>query len=295
MSVVIPVFNDNDHLEICLTALEQQSYPSNRYEVLVIDNNSKEDVSVVTAKFKSVTLLHEPTPGSYIARNLGIKQAKGSVIAFTDADCIPAPNWIEEGVATLCSQKHVGLIAGHIDLFAKDSSKPNAFELYETIALAFPQDQFVENDHFGVTANLFTFKDVIDSVGLFDESLKSGGDREWGQRVYSAGYGQLYGPKACVKHPARNTWESLRKRSVRIIGGKYDLLKLNSKSGFGLFTDFVLFLKPPFRFFWRVWKDERFENSWQKIQFTMVMFRLRWIAIKERFRLQFCNGTSERD
>lgn len=294
VSVIIPVFNDNRYLGICLNSLASQTYPTGRYEVLVVDNNSDEDVQTVTSKFDFVSLLHEPMPGSYIARNRGFKASSGEVIAFTDADCIPAQNWIEQGVAALYSQENVGLVAGHIDLFAKDNNSPNPFELYETIALAFPQDQFLANDHFGVTANLFTFKHVLNRVGLFDETLKSGGDRDWGQRVYAAGYRQIYGQEACIKHPARDSWESLRKRSVRIVGGKFDLLKSSEPSDLALLKDFIVFLTPPFRFFFRVWQDSRFKNVHQKFQFTLVMLRLRWVAIQERFLLQFCGKISKR-
>ncbi|MBD2109839.1 glycosyltransferase [Nodosilinea sp. FACHB-13] len=294
VSVIIPVFNDNRYLDICLSSLASQTYPPEHYEVIVVDNNSDEDVQIVTGKFSFVTLLHEPVPGSYIARNRGFKASVGDIIAFTDADCIPAKNWIEQGVAALCSKENVGLVAGHIDLFARDNNRPNPFELYETIALAFPQDQFLANDRFGVTANLFTFKHVLNRVGLFDETLKSGGDRDWGQRVYAAGYNQVYGEQACVKHPARDSWESLRKRSVRIVGGKFDLLKSSEPSNLDLLKDFILFLKPPFRFFLRVWQDGRLKSFHQKFQFTLIMLRLRWVAIQERFFLQFCEGVSKR-
>lgn len=294
VSVIIPVYNDNDFLQICLTALEKQTYARNRYEIIVVDNNSQQDVSSVVNAFEHVTLTREFQPGSYIARNTGIKIAKGEVIAFTDADCVPAPKWLENGVAALFSEHNVGLVAGHIDLFAKDPGDPNPFELYEAIALAFPQDQFLANDRFGVTANLFTFKHVLDKVGEFNEALKSGGDKEWGQRVFKAGYMQLYAKDAKVDHPARSTWEAIRKRSVRIIGGRYDMLKQAKTSKLELLLELLGFLKPPFRFFIRTLQDSRLEGVHQKFWFTVVMLRLRWVAIQERIRLQFGDGISER-
>lgn len=294
VSVIIPVYNDNAHLTLCLQALARQTYPADRHEIIVVDNNSEENVAAAVAAFERVRLAQEPRPGSYIARNRGVELAAGEVIAFTDADCIPEPTWLERGVATLLSQPNVGLVAGRVELFAQDRDRPNPYELYETIALAFPQDQFLANDRFGVTANLFTFKRVLAAVGPFDETLKSGGDREWGQRVYAAGYRQLYGPEAQVNHPARNTWEDLRKRSVRIMGGRYDMLTAAQDSKAALLKDFIVFLKPPFRFFWRTWQDSRLRGPGQKWQFTVVMLRLRWVAIQERFRLQFSHGVSER-
>ncbi|ESA37699.1 glycosyl transferase [Leptolyngbya sp. Heron Island J] len=294
VSVIIPVYNSNKLLQVCLTALSQQTYPRDCYEVIVVDNNSQENVSDVVNCFEQVTLVHESQPGSYIARNKGLSVAKGTIIAFTDADCVPTPTWLKNGVSALLSESNVGLVAGHIDLFAKDDNNPNPFELYEMLALGFPQDQFIADGHFGVTANLFTFSHIIKSVGNFDSTLKSGGDKQWGQRVYQAGYRQLYAKEAIVKHPTRTTWEELNKRGTRIIGGNYDVIKATKKSKIALLVDFFAFLKPPLRFFLRTWGDKRLHNNRQKLQFTTVMLRLRWAAIKERARLQFGGGISER-
>jgi len=294
VSVIIPVFNDNEKLKICLDALEKQTYPSNLVEIIVVDNGSEENVQEVVQGRDQVNLLFEPSPGSYKARNKGLSIAKGEIVAFTDADCIPAPTWLENGCQALMSESNIGLVAGHIALSSKDPNRPNPFELYETLELAFPQDEFVREDHFGVTANLFTFKHILEAVGPFDETLKSGGDREWGQRVFAAGYRQLYAKDARIKHPARDTWEALRKRSIRITGGKYNLLKNSQKSNFALMVDLLLFLKPPFRFFIRTWRDTRLEGFYQKLNFTMVMLRFRWAVIKERLRLQIGNGIPER-
>lgn len=294
VSIIIPVYNDNQSLALCLRALGRQTYPQDRYEIIVVDNNSQEDVNEVVINFERAKLIHESQPGSYIARNRGLSVAQGDVIAFTDADCIPTPGWLEQGVSTLLSAPNVGLVAGHIDLFAQDINNPNPFELYEMLEMGFPQDKFIENGHFGVTANLFTFKHVIQAVGDFDKTLKSGGDKQWGQRVFQAGYQQLYAKDACIKHPTRNTWKDLNKRGTRIIGGRYDIIKATKKTRLALMLDYIDFLKPPFRFFIRTWSDQRLHGARQKIQFAMVMLRLRLAAIQERTRLQFGGGISER-
>ena len=294
VSVIIPVFNDNARLQVCLKALERQTYPKELYEIVVIDNNSHEKVESVTSQFAQVVLTREACPGSYIARNKGLSITKGDIIVFTDADCIPDSDWLEKGVIALLSQPNMGLVAGRIDLFAKDPKTPNAIELYESIALSFPQDKFVKDGKFGVTANLFTFKRVLDDVGFFDERLKSGGDRQWGERVFAQGYRQIYADDVRVNHPARDSWEDLRKRSIRMTGGTYDLIKQSYGSNLDALKDLILFLKPPFRSFFRIWTDERLCGAKQKFQFTVVMLRLRWVAIQERLRLQIGGGISDR-
>lgn len=294
VSVIIPVFNDNARLKICLSALEDQTYPKLSYEVIVVDNNSDEDVSSVVEQFTQARLTHESHPGSYIARNRGISLAQGEVIAFTDADCIPSVSWLEKGVAALYSDSNVGLVAGRIELFVKNPEDPNPFELYESLVMSFPQDEFLRNARFGATANVLTFKKVLEDVGQFDETLKSGGDRDWGQRVFALGYQQIYAEDVLVKHPARNSWAALSKRAIRITGGRYDLLRKSCPSNVEALKDLILFLKPPFRSFYQIWTDHRLPNFKQKVQFTGVMLLLRYVTIRERLRLQLGGGVADR-
>jgi len=99
VSVIIPVYNDPERLKTCLQALEEQTYPQSSYEVIVVDNGSDESIEPIVTEFNQAKAGYEPHPGSYAARNKGLSLARGEVIAFTDADCIPALDWIE----TLCS------------------------------------------------------------------------------------------------------------------------------------------------------------------------------------------------
>jgi glycosyltransferase involved in cell wall biosynthesis len=296
VSVIIPVFNDNERLKICLEALEQQTYPKNLYEVIVVDNGSEEDVKSVVSCFGQASTVYEERPGSYAARNKGISVAKGDILAFTDADCIPVPHWIEKGVEKLQSTPGCGMVAGEVELFFKNPSQPTAVELYESIEMGFPQDKFIEDGHFGVTANIFTFKKVIEDVGSFNDILKSGGDKEWGQRVFLAGYKQLYADEACVYHPTRHSFSQLYKRVTRIDGGKHDLMK---SKGFGseltkeLINDVVLAFTPPFRSLFRIWSKEELATPKQKIQFIMVMLFVRYVCAWERIRLKL-GGQSRR-
>ncbi|WP_322744411.1 MULTISPECIES: glycosyltransferase [unclassified Coleofasciculus] len=228
MSVIIPVYNDAERLKLCLEALENQTYPKTGYEVIVVDNASDEaaDIKGVVAQFGQAIAAYESTPGSYAARNKGISLAKGEVIAFTDADCIPASDWIEKGVENLLKVSNCGLLAGNIEVFPKDINRPTLVELFE-IANAFPQKQHLRDMKYGATANLLTFKSVIQEVGTFNQDLKSGGDLDWGRRVYDHGYEQVYAEEVRIAHPARASFNQIYQKVVRLAGGHYDLLNRN--------------------------------------------------------------------
>jgi glycosyltransferase involved in cell wall biosynthesis len=291
VSVIIPVYNDSERLKLCLQALENQTYSKDLYEVIVVDNASEEDIKSVVSQFSQAKYTYENEPGSYVARNQGISIAKGEILAFTDSDCIPASDWIEKGVTNLSNIPNCGLVAGRIDLFFKNPDKPTGVELFEKIELNFFQDEKIQKYQFGMTANIFTFKDVMDNIGNFDSTLKSGGDRQWGQRVFAAGYKQVYADDACVAHPARHSYYELRKRITRLVGGSFDRLMITNPSSMDIVKDIVDTFKPPFRSLYRAWKNENLKSSYQKLQFISVMFYARYIVLVEKFRLYLGGNT----
>lgn len=293
VSVIIPVYNDSKRLKLCLEALENQTYSKELYEVIVVDNGSEEDIGSVVSQFIQAKYAYESQPGSYVARNQGILTSKGEILAFTDSDCIPASYWIEKGVSCLVNTCNCGLVAGRINLFLKNPDKPTAVEMFEKNELNFLQEETLKNKHYGVTANIFTFKDVINHVGNFDKTLKSGGDLEWGQRVFAAGYKQVYADDALVDHPARHSFSELRKRITRLVGGKFDRQMAKNPSLIDIIKDMVDTWKPPFRSLYRAWKNENLHGYYQKLQFISVMFFAKYIVITEKFRL-YLGGISQR-
>jgi hypothetical protein len=84
------------------------------------------------------------------------------------------------------------------------------------------QEEFTTKHRFGCTANVFTYRSVVDKVGVFDRELKSGGDAEFGQRIFANGYDQLYARDVVVSHPARGSVMKLVGKGVRLIGGVVD-------------------------------------------------------------------------
>jgi glycosyltransferase involved in cell wall biosynthesis len=298
VSVIIPVCNDVERLKICLQALDRQTYPQHLYETIVIDNSLEQALHIVGVvyRFKHAIFTFENTPGSYAARNQGISIAKGSIIAFTDADCIPSETWIEQGVKNLLQSPNCGFVAGKIKIFFKDADRLTAVELYEYLT-ALPQQDFLTKYHFGATANLFTFRAVIDKVGMFNSNLKSSGDLEWGQRVYDLGYQQIYAVDVCVAHPARHSFRQLYLRTIRIAGGQHDLINQTASSYLNrnlLFLHSLMRdLIPPVMFIFKIWRDDRLIGTEQKIKVSIAIVFVRYISAWEKLRLKF-GGISAR-
>jgi glycosyltransferase involved in cell wall biosynthesis len=281
VSVIIPVLNDRDRLEICLQALAQQTYPKELYETIVIDNGSAESIKELVEKFPQVFLTYEHQRGSYIARNQGISLAKGEILAFTDSDCIPASNWLETGVKKLLATPNCGIVAGRIKVLFQDINHPTAVEAFD-ITFNLQQQKYVEKDRYGATANLFTFKKIFEEVGYFNASLKSGGDAEWGKRVFASGYSVIYADDASVEHPARNSLAQLTKKVIRQTGGSYD----RDRKRETLIT-FLSGFKPPLRSAYRKsFSTDIFNNKPCRFRFFCIIILVYYVSLFEKLRLQ---------
>lgn len=219
VSVIIPTYHDWSSLSHCLQAVAKQSYPCQRFEILVV-NNAPEDAPPSDLYLPSnARLLTESKPGSYAARNAAIRQATGEVLVFLDADCAPVPGWLEAALACM-ETRGADLVAGHIALTYRGVRLTPA-ECFEK-AFAFRQTQNVAQG-VAVTANLLVRRELFNAVGLFDDSLLSGGDFEWTRRATSAGFTLVYCRYTAVHHPARHSIASLASKSRRVSAGSMAL------------------------------------------------------------------------
>jgi len=248
VSIIIPVYNDGDRLKLCLTALEKQTYNRDDFEVIVVDNGSEQDIKAVTDMFKRVRYEQEKCPGSSAARNKGLLSAQGEILAFTDADCIPAVNWIENGVRAMKSSLEDILVAGRVDYHFMDPLYPTMSELYDSTLYLRSQID-METFHVIATANLFTYKRIFNVIGYFDDAMKYRSDFEWTLRAYWSNYRQIYVDDAVVSHAAKNSLRELFKRVNHQTLAEYIHSKRNEKwlkdffSNYGIMFRWKLFFK----------------------------------------------------
>ncbi|MFQ5576479.1 MAG: glycosyltransferase, partial [Anaerolineae bacterium] len=93
ISVIVPAYNAAPTLVACLQALNTQTVPRDAYEIIVVDDGSTDDTAAV-ARRRGARVVTQANAGPAAARNRGVKLAAGDPLLFTDADCIPAPDWI---------------------------------------------------------------------------------------------------------------------------------------------------------------------------------------------------------
>jgi glycosyltransferase involved in cell wall biosynthesis len=109
VSIIIPVYNEAEHLGACLQAIAAQSVAA--YEVIVVDNNSTDGTAAVAAAYDFVTVLHEPQQGVVYARTRGFDAARGDIIGRIDADTLLPPEWIAQ-VQAIFADLSVSAVSG---------------------------------------------------------------------------------------------------------------------------------------------------------------------------------------
>lgn len=167
ISVVVPFYNSDKHLESCISALLSQTYQSSAYEIIMVDNNSTDNSTDVVRKYPQIILLSEAKKGSYAARNRGVAESKGSVIAFTDSDCIPVPEWLDRISASLDSPS-VGIIQGG-RLYTTESTGLLLLETYESERAVYTFSGKSTGLYYGYTNNMAVRRRVFDRCGPFLE------------------------------------------------------------------------------------------------------------------------------
>jgi glycosyltransferase involved in cell wall biosynthesis len=218
-SVVIPHYQQPDLLERCLQSLmAQENAPP--FEVIVVDNASKELPTAICAPFREVRLLLETTKGPGPARNMGAREARAPVIVFLDADSVVDPDWLATVHRTVTARPDCGIFCGDVRILPIDPKAMNAIECYEEL-FAYRCDLMVKKFKFAPTANLAVRKDLFEAIGPFISGLLISEDVEWGQRAHALGHEIAFVADMWIATPARETWAEVKRRWDRQVGQQH--------------------------------------------------------------------------
>lgn len=271
-SVIVPIYNDWDQVDGLLQCLRNQSMDAKDFEIILVDNGS-ENLPPVPG---GVQLVICSTPGSYAARNAGIAVARGSLLAFTDADCLPHGDWLAQGFACSRQSDDDVIIAGAVEMTPVTGS-PGPVELYD-LTLGLPQSRYVSRGY-GVTANLFVPRRIFEAVGVFDAGRFSGGDAAFCRAARASGFKTIYCREAMVRHPARTRWKDLATKLCRVRGGQIRRGSLARRAFY-----LVRAILPPVEQWFRIFRTSGLSKS-DKLRVSCVEARL-WLAgLVEVFRL----------
>jgi len=220
ISVVIPTYDRKARLRECLRAVTRQDYPD--YEVIVVDDGSSDGTAeMVASEFPQVRLIRQPTNrGPAAARNRGIEMATGEIIAFTDDDCVPPPDWLRSLADGFQRHPEVSGVAGYLEA-APDVLRSNPFARYEAYVMhslyragSEPYVGGFETPG-GGTNNVAYRADVLREAHGFDESFPhaAGEDADLKKRVTEAGHLLLYLPIK-VTHHHEFSWRGFQRQQI---------------------------------------------------------------------------------
>lgn len=211
ISVIIPHYDQAEALDACLASLDRQSLAPGRFEIVVVDNASPGGPAPIRAVVRDrARLVVETAKGAGPARNRGVAEARGAVLAFIDADCTASPRWLEEGLTGLAAHDIVG---GRVDVSVRDERRMSGAEAFERV-FAFDFRSYIEDKGFTGSGNLFCRRAVFDRVGGFRAAVSE--DMDWCHRATAMGYRLGYHEAAAITHPARRNWADLTRKWARL-------------------------------------------------------------------------------
>ena len=207
VSAVICTRNRPDLIGQAVASVLANSYTN--YELIVIDQSDNDRTAEIVRDFmishSNVRYVHSMTPGLSRAYNTGVRESHGSILTFTDDDCVAAPDWISSIVAAFDAAPEADMLYGQV--LRAPSLRGVEGEVPE---LRFDQPaRFSRQDGFriyGMGANFAARRRVFDRVGGFDEALGGGGplkssqDYDFQYRLYRAGAVVLLSPAVRVDH-----------------------------------------------------------------------------------------------
>jgi len=222
VSVVVPAYNAAATIGECMVALNNQSLPRDSYEVIVVDDGSTDETSSIAASY-GARVLKQANSGPALARNKGIAEAHGDVILFTDSDCAPAPDWIEEMLTPL-ADPHIGGAKG-----VYGTRQKNLTARFVQIEY---QDRYDHTARCKYVDLVDTYaagyrRDVLLASGGFDTRFRYLEDQELSFRLASAGHKMMFNPRAIVYHYHPETWRRYARRKYVIGYWKAVVLRLH--------------------------------------------------------------------
>jgi glycosyltransferase involved in cell wall biosynthesis len=306
LSVVIPTHNRPADLELIIDALMRQQTDGVNYEVIVVDNNSREDTRAVVdralARATPVPLVYirEPRQGVSYARNTGVSIARASLIGFLDDDGVPVPTWVRQMKRAFDEHPDVDCIGGRVRPVW--STPPPTWltpAQWGPIAIQDrPDPAPIDRDHAWAclsTANLVCRREAFEEVGGFSPLYPRSQDRELELRLWRGGKRGLYLPIADVHVdvPESRLTKDYHRKWQTVVAHYHALMRYHDsidRSG-RLIADgsYGTFLGVP-RFMYRAcfkhvvgWlraaltgrADERFHRELQ-IRYYVSFFRTRW-------------------
>jgi glycosyltransferase involved in cell wall biosynthesis len=203
VSIIIPALNEEKMIERCLESLAQLDFPRDRFEVILVDNGSIDRTVAIAKSFEDrvkLTILKKTGVRISALRNLGAREARGSILAFLDADCLAPRDWLDR-IVELTPPQAAGIVGAHYLLPEDSSLVGRTWHRYQEAGKS------GEVSHVPAGDLIMRREDFL-RLGGFDETIQTNEDYELCERVRAAGMNVRAFPEIGVVH--LGTAQSLR-------------------------------------------------------------------------------------
>jgi cellulose synthase/poly-beta-1,6-N-acetylglucosamine synthase-like glycosyltransferase len=301
VTVVVPAYNSAATISPCIESLLAQDYPPERYEIIVVDNNSTDETAALVEEYP-VQLVFETaiqTPGA--ARNRGLGLSAAEITAFIDSDCIAAKDWLRSLVRPF-QDPAVGVVGCRIDSQIADSGLVEAFLAQVNIIT---EEHFPPLEPKGFPAGAVAYRrSALDRVGSFDIFMQASEDVDLAWRVQAyGGYKGVYVAEAVVYNKHRSTLAGMFHQFRRygfsgiVLATRYrgetfhrrtpaSQLRLMARQARALATFSLSFVVRLLR--WRRWRRDRMYLAWPILWFVLesgnLIGKLQALVVTRGFR-----------
>ncbi len=212
VSIIIPTYNGAKRIRKCLDAVTQQDY-KNEYEIVVVDDGSKDNTAAVVEKYQAVRLVRQKNAGPAAARNKGAQHANGEIILFTDDDCVPKKDWLQQMLKPFADTKIVAAKGGYLTKQSQLIARFVQLE-YEDKYRLLEKESYID---FIDTYSAAFRREVFIKYGGYDHSfpVACAEDIELSYRMSSEGEKMVFQAKAQVYHTHPETLINYLKKKYK--------------------------------------------------------------------------------
>ncbi|MDR1493863.1 MAG: glycosyltransferase family 2 protein [Planctomycetaceae bacterium] len=252
ISVIVPVRNEEKHIAVVLDALLAQEYPKDRFEILVADGCSTDKTCKTVREYaerhSQIKLFNNPKKLSSAARNIGIRESRGEIIAIVDGHCLIDNPQMLANINRAMRSSEIAALGRPQPLFLENASTlQKAIALARHSRLGHHPDSFIYSDQPqrvpAISTAVVYRRTVFDQIGLFDERFDACEDCEFNYRIDQAGLPCYFTPDIAVSYKPRNSIRGLFRQLYRYGRGRIRLAKKH-RSSFSLkmFLPALMFL-----------------------------------------------------
>jgi lipopolysaccharide/colanic/teichoic acid biosynthesis glycosyltransferase/GT2 family glycosyltransferase len=220
VSVVIPAYNAAGIITSCIKALQEQKL-SLPYEIIVVDDGSSDNTADLAKESGAQVIRHTEKRGAAAARNSGISAAAGDIICFTDADCMPNENWIQQILRPFTNQDIIGTKGAYATKQREIVARFVQIEYEDKYDLLLRQERINFIDTYSAAYR----RQVLLANNGFDEQIFYVEDQELSFRLAARGYEMVFEPPAIVYHLHSNTLPSYFRKKFMIGYWKAQILR----------------------------------------------------------------------